>query len=237
MRDLRVEVSLQLEDKADTEHDREIVHDIVFDLGKVLVHFDWDIMFRRLSPHLPAHRGKLLKDDKEGFKRLFLDPLNRLEKGQITFPRFHEISTEILGVSIPIREFHHMWCDIFHPVEEMLDLGRALSRCYRTWLASNTSRAHYEWIMENFPQVAFYRDAALSFELGVMKPSKEYYQKVIELFGLDPPRTVFIDDLHENVQGAIRSEMIGIMFESRERLIQQLHELGVSCGEKTECGS
>jgi FMN phosphatase YigB (HAD superfamily) len=60
-----------------------------------------------------------------------------------------------------------------------------------------------------------------------MKPSPEYYRRAVEMFGIDPVASVFIDDIQENVDAAARSGMIGILFHSREQLLTELHKMGV----------
>ncbi len=96
------------------------------------------------------------------------------------------------------------------------------------WLASNTSRVHYEYILKMFPQVAFYKGAALSFELGVMKPALAYYRKALAKFGIPPKQAVFIDDLEENVEGAIKAGLMGIVFQDRQQLVKDLRSLGIT---------
>jgi glucose-1-phosphatase len=203
------------------------IADILFDLGKVLVTFDWDIALQRLLPHLKEETAREVAKSKENFIGLFRGPGIALEKGQIDFDEFYNDMRNRLGISVGKDEFQYIWCDIFEMNEDMIMLGKELSGKYRTWLVSNTSQAHYRWILEKFPLVAFYRDAALSFELGSMKPSQEYYRGVIDKFGIEPARTVFIDDLPENVVGALRAGMKGIVFRGIEHLVAELKLMGV----------
>jgi len=210
------------------------IRDILFDLGNVLAPFDWEIALRRLAPYLPADRARLLAEDKEGFKALFHAPTVALETGKIGFERFQSMMEKLLGARILPEEFHTLWCDIFRIDEAMVALGRFLSTHYRTWLVSNTSEAHYRWITAKFPRIAFYRGAALSYELGVMKPCIDFYNKVIERFDIDPGAAVFIDDLSENVEAAVRAGMYGIVFQGAEPLLRQLSELGVKAPSRSE---
>jgi glucose-1-phosphatase len=203
------------------------ITDIIFDLGNVLVAFDWAPAYEKLVPHLPPHRARLMKEDKAAFRALFREPARALEMGKIDFSAFHQHMTSVLDAPLGEEEFREIWCNIFSMNKDMVALGRQLSEPYRTWLASNTSRAHYRWVLESFPQVFFYRDAALSFELGVMKPAAEYYERALELFGIERSRSLFIDDLTENVTGAVAAGMNGIVFRNRTELLRQLRHLGV----------
>lgn len=203
------------------------VRDILFDLGKVLVPFDWGIAIGRLEPHLPDEVARLSRHDRSAFERLFHKPAAELEMGQIDFARFHEIMMERLGVAIDPREFRDIWCNIFTLDERMADLAESLATEYGVWLVSNTSRAHWRHIIAKWPRLSFFKGAALSFELHCMKPAPEYYRKAIEMFRIDPAASVFIDDIQENVDAAARTGMIGILYRGRERLLRELHDLGV----------
>jgi FMN phosphatase YigB (HAD superfamily) len=206
---------------------RNVIRDIVFDLGKVLCPFDWAIAHRRLLPHLPFHRAQLLRENPYAFKDLFRESAVALEMGRIDFVSFQHAMEQILGIELDREEFHHIWCDIFSVDDKMVNLGRALSIHYRTWLASNTNKVHYEWILARFPRVAFYRDAFLSYDIGIMKPEPAYYRKLIGKFAIEPARSVFIDDLKENVDAAVVAGMHGIQYHDFTRLQEQLGALGV----------
>lgn len=203
------------------------ITDILFDLGKVLVPFDWNIALQRLLAFLPPYRARLLREDQGAFQDLFYDPAIALERGEIDFNQFHRIMSEVLDAKIPLKQFHLIWCDIFRVNLRMVRLGRALSERYGTWLVSNTSEVHYQWIIGKFPEILFYKGAALSYEMGVMKPDAKYYEKVMSLFRLSAPHCVFIDDMTDNVQGAIRAGMAGIVYKSTDQLIEALESIGI----------
>ena len=200
---------------------------VLFDLGNVLVRFDWDIALRRLTPYLSPELVGVLRNDKQDFNKLFHEPDVALESGRISFDEFHEIMCNRLAIELEKAEFCRIWCDIFQLNEDMVIFGEQLSKKYGTWLVSNTSEAHYRWIINKFPRILFFRGAALSYELGVMKPSEEYYSRLIQKFGIDPFRAVFIDDIQENVDAAINAGIAGIVFHDKQQLMIELEKLGV----------
>ena len=204
-----------------------MIRNILFDLGKVLVPFDREIGLNRLRPHLSGEMSLLLTDDPDAFLGLFQEPAHELETGRMDFDEFASTMQRILGTSVDRDEFRLMWCDIFWLDERVVELGERLSVRYDTYLASNTSQVHYDWILRRFPRVAFYRDAALSYELGVMKPDPAYYEKAVEQFGIDPTESVFIDDRNENVASAVDAGLSGIRFRNHDQLVNELLQLGV----------
>jgi putative hydrolase of the HAD superfamily len=205
-----------------------MIENIVFDLGNVLVPVDRGNAYLRLRPYLPPEMTRLLHEDRESFEDLFRGPAAALETGTVDFHQFRLTMEGILGIELDEDAFQQIWCDMFSVDEEMVALGESLSGVYNTWLASNTSVVHYAWILERFPRVAFYRAAALSYELGAMKPAAAYYEKAIVRLGIEPACSVFIDDSEENVAGAIRAGMHGIVFTNRQRLLGELRSRGIA---------
>ncbi|MEW6530807.1 MAG: HAD family phosphatase [Thermodesulfobacteriota bacterium] len=204
-----------------------MIRDIVFDLGNVLLRVNRPTVYERLTPYLPRDRARLLREDPKAFERLFHSSIAELETGRITFDRFQDQVEEILGMHMDPEEFRFAYCDAFSLDAEMVRLGKALSVRYRTWLASNTSEADYRYILESFPQVSFYRSAALSYKLGVMKPARAYFERTIEQFGIEPKSAIFIDDLEANVQAAMQVGLHGIVFKGYPSLLVELERLGV----------
>lgn len=205
-----------------------MIRHIFFDLGNVLVPLDWNIAFNRLRPYLEAHNPRSSYRTLADVKTVLAQPSVALETGKLEFDQYYEIAKNLLGIRISKDEFQDIWCCIFSVDDNMVALGRALLKKYDVWLASNTSRVHYEYILKMFPQVAFYKGAALSFELGVMKPALAYYKKALAKFGIPAKQAVFIDDLEENVEGAIKAGLMGIVFQDRQQLVKDLRSLGIN---------
>lgn len=205
-----------------------LITDIIFDLGKVIVGFDWNITLKKLSQIAPEEVAEFIRRDTPGFMALLADPADCLERGKLSFEEFHSLLSGKLGLDITVQEFRDMWCDIFWPNHDVIRIGRTLAQRYNVHLMSNTSEAHYDWIIRRFPEVIFYRKAALSYQLRCMKPEPEYYSKALALFDSDPAGALFIDDLQENLDGAAFFGIRTIRFEGSENLINRLKEHGVT---------
>ncbi len=203
------------------------ITDIIFDLGKVIVPFDWEIAFSRLAGRVAPEVARWVTHDRQTFIDKITGPVIDMERGLITFTEFHSLLRDIIGLDASLDEFRDIWCDIFWLNQDVVKLGTELAKRYPCWLMSNTNRAHYEWIMARFPSVVFYRQAALSYKLGFMKPERAYYEKALELFGVNPQRAVFIDDIQENLDGAAVFGIRTIRFENAKSLMRGLNDLGV----------
>lgn len=209
------------------------ITDILFDLGNVLVPFNWEIAFLRLRPFLPEKVVCLMTEDIQSFKTIFHQAAVDMEMGRVDFAQFAVTFSQSLGLRLSVDSLRDIWCNIFWMDENMVELGELLSKKYGTWLVSNTSKVHYQWIVDRFPRVAFFRGAALSYEMGIMKPSPLYYQRVIDMFGIDPGTSLFIDDLAENVYGARQAGFHVIRFKNRYQLLKDFLKVGIGVPRKT----
>src|SRR5215470_5371258 len=95
---------------------------VVFDLGKVLVDFDYTIAARKI-----ASKGKMMAEKIYEFIALsFL--LFKYETGLITRQEFFNAVCEATGYRGDIEEFGEFFADIFFFIEPMVELQSALCK-------------------------------------------------------------------------------------------------------------
>jgi HAD superfamily hydrolase (TIGR01509 family) len=207
-----------------------IVKDVIFDLGNVLVPFDWRIAVIRLLRYLPHDLADKSENDPKSFALVVSDLIEALEIGSIRFYEFHRQVVSRTGLSADLAEFRRIWCDIFRLDHQMVNLGHELSLRYGLWLASNTDEAHYKYIVGKFPELLFYKKAALSYEMGTKKPQRQYFVKALEMFQIKAENAIFIDDILENIEAARELGIVGIQFTTFQSLSELLREYGVVAG-------
>ena len=137
---------------------------VVFDLGKVLLEFDYGIVARRLA----AHSGR----DAEQIRGL-LDQsplLFRLESGQMTNEEFFDEVSSLTGYTGGFGEFANIFGDIFSAIHPMIDLhGQLRARGVPTFIFSNTNELAVRHIRANYAFFAHFTDYIYSHEAGAMK--------------------------------------------------------------------
>src|SRR5699024_5067799 len=101
----------------------------------------------------------------------------------------------------------------------------------------NATAGPVELVAETFhhaPQVApaitQLEDVVVSGCEGLIKPDPAIFEILRERFGLDPVRTVFIDDLPANVEAARSLGFLGLVFTDAPRLRGDLRDLGLLGG-------
>ncbi len=195
---------------------------VVFDLGKVLVDFDYSIAARRI-----ANRGRMTFESITPF--ISQSPLLfRYETGLVTSDQFYEEVCSATGFSGSLDEFCEAFADIFVPIAPMVQLHEALhNQRIPTYIFSNTNELAVRHIRHNFPFFSNFDGYVLSYEQGAMKPDAKIYEVVENMAGRKADEILYLDDRPENVAtGAERGWQI-ILQESPEKSRLAIHELGL----------
>ena len=195
---------------------------IVFDLGNVLIRVDE----ARARARFAARTGKT---DQEIERYFHTTPhAAELALGKLAGRRFYRIVSKDLGFDGTYEEFAEIWSDIFDPIEPMVKLASALATRLPRVILSNTNAIHVERIFADYPFLQEFDEHVLSHEVGFLKPDAAIYRLTLEKCGVEPERTLFVDDLSANVEGARAVGMRAIQFESSEQVRRELTKLGVS---------
>jgi len=173
---------------------------VVFDLGKVLVDFDYTIAGRRLSAQSTMSPAEVQK---------YLDYsplLFRYETGLVTRQEFFDEVRQATGFRGGLAEFGSFFADIFSEIPAMIALHAELRRRgIPTYVFSNTNDLAIEHIRGAFPFFANFDGYILSYEVRAMKPAAKIYEALENLSGKRGAEILYLDDRQENVDaGAAR---------------------------------
>jgi len=168
---------------------------VVFDLGKVLVDFDYSVAARRI-----AARARMDAPDIQAF--IDHSPLLfRFETGRMTRGEFFAEIRSATGFDGTIQEFTEFFSDIFTPIEPMVRLHSELRQAgVPTFIFSNTNELATGHIRSRFPFFSDFDGYILSYEHGSMKPDDPLYDVVETKTGLRGPALLYFDDRPENVK-------------------------------------
>ncbi len=164
----------------------------LFDIGKVLLDFDFEGSLRSFFPPGTA------KVD-ERLPRL-LARKDEFETGAISAEDYTRWAIKVLETDVSSEQFHHAWQQIFTANVPMWQCARKLAtEGHRLILFSNTNAIHCPWIFRAFPEFSVFPEAVLSYQVGAIKPHPEIYQHAITEYALIPGNVIYIDDLPENI--------------------------------------
>jgi HAD superfamily hydrolase (TIGR01509 family) len=200
-----------------------MIRAVVSDLGRVVLWFDHSIFLRKLA----ERAGKSFEDVKAAVHG-DLELLRRFDAGAITPRGFYERVTEIVGADLSYAAFFDMYNDIFSLNEAVVDvLARVKAAGYKTLLLSNTDPERFGFVRRRFPDVRLFDSYVLSYELKLLKPDPAIYLAAARLAGTSPQECVFIDDMEENVKGAVVAGLAGIHYMPTTDLAAELKKLGL----------
>ena len=195
---------------------------IIFDLGNVLIAVDE----ARALDRMAARTGKTRRE-LEGY--VMLTPfMNQLALGELSPQRFYEIVRRDTGLDGDFAEFARIWAEIFTPIEPMIALARQLKGRVTRVILSNTNAIHMDYVFGKFPIVREVEGLVLSHEVGLLKPDPRIYELALQRFGLRAERTVFIDDIPTNVEGARAAGLRGIHCQNPDQVRLELTKLGIA---------
>ena len=203
---------------------------LIFDFGNVVVQFDFHRMGHALGTHLGMTGPDFMTRARE---RGFTDLLKQYESGGLTSPAFEKKLLDMMELNVPSDVFLSAWNDIFWintPVARLIaDLKQ---RGYTLVLGSNTNDMHATFYRQQFSEALTPFDTlVLSHEVGHVKPSSEFYLACARAAGAEPSGCVFIDDMAENVAGAIAAGLRGVQFREIKQLLDDLKDQGVETPE------
>jgi putative hydrolase of the HAD superfamily len=198
------------------------IESVIFDLGNVLVPFDWGIARERMCQRAGCSRREL-----EDY--IVTTPfLIQLELGQLTARQFFEIVARDLRFPGDYEEFAQIWSDIFKIDEAMVELTQRLKGRYRRFVLSNTIPMHIDFILAKWPVLRDFDGHVLSYEVGLMKPDRRIYEVLLRRVGTVATQAVFIDDLPANVEAAAALGLQAVRHRDFATTRAELTKLGVA---------
>jgi glucose-1-phosphatase len=195
---------------------------IIFDLGKVLIDFDFKRAYRALESLCPYPAAEIPK-------RLSTTNLvERFETGLVEPRDFVEQFSGILDLHLDYDHFRRIWSSIFSGILVPESLLEGLAARYRLLLLSNTNALHFEMLRQNYgPMLRHFHHLILSHEVHAMKPQPEIFLAAVERAGCRPEECFYTDDIPAFVEAARQLGIDAVQFESSDQLERELRRRGI----------
>ena len=194
----------------------------IFDLGKVLVDFDYSIAARKIaarSSRSPADLHAFL-----GSSPLLVE----YESGRLTRRQFFEAVRDFTGFAGRLEEFGGFFADIFSEMPAMTALHAELrGRGFKTFIFSNINDLAIEHVRRNFPFFADFDGHIFSCEVGAMKPLPAIYDAMERMCGHAGADLIYMDDRAENIAAGAARGWRAILHETPEKTRAALQAAGV----------
>jgi 2-haloacid dehalogenase len=189
------------------------IRHIVFDIGKVLIHYDPDLPFSRLIPdadkrahffaHVCTHEWNLEQDRGRPWA----------EAEALLIADHPQWEAEIRGFRRHWREMvSHAYDDTVALLHSCIEAGHDVT------MLTNFAADTFVEARQMYPFLNRSRGITVSGEVGLIKPDRAIYALHAETFGLEPEACLFIDDSAANVEGAKAAGWQAVQFTSAEAL-------------------
>src|SRR4051812_49201115 len=195
---------------------------VIFDLGKVIVPFDFTRGYRAMASCCSYQAEEIPK------RLATTDLVTRFETGLVDPEDFVTQLCTLLELQMDYGRFCEIWSSIFLPetlVPESMLMG--LRKRFRLLLLSNTNAIHFRMIQENYPILNQFHEFILSYKVRALKPSPLIYQEAIARAGCAPHECFFTDDIALYVEAAKHAGMDAVQFQSAEQLQKELLARGI----------
>jgi glucose-1-phosphatase len=195
---------------------------ILFDLGKVLVDFNFETGVQALHASCSISR--------DHFEEVLWDEncIRRYERGEISTSEFHEYLRDTASLTMDLPGFCQTWSSVFLPeliVSERLLL--ALKKNYPLILVSNTNEIHIDYVRANYRLLDYFDHEVLSYRVGSLKPDRKIFERAIAVSGLPADALFYTDDREENIEAATQLGIHAHLFRTESGLVEALRKAGV----------
>ncbi|MEM9820433.1 MAG: HAD family phosphatase [Bacteroidota bacterium] len=196
---------------------------IIFDLGKVLIHWDPRNLYRKIFTD---------EEEMEYFLREVCSPdWNEAQDAgrtwaegvflaQNQFPKYHK----------EIAAFEKRWPEMLDgAVEGTVDILKTIhsQQRHRLYALTNWSRETFPIARAQFDFLNLFAGILVSGEEMMKKPDPRIYQLLLDRYQITAKESVFIDDSERNVEGARKMGIPSILFVSPQQLKRDLLDFGV----------
>jgi putative hydrolase of the HAD superfamily len=194
---------------------------VIFDWGGVLIDNPVEEMI--------LYSARALTVDPDVLRPSFLMHKGLLQDGRISEKMFwHRVCGDLKAVKPPGSSLlDEAFRAVYREREDVFALAAGLhARGYRTAVCSNTEAPSVTFFHEkNYPM---FDAAVFSCREGVSKPDPKIYGTVLDRLGARPGTALFIDDSPENIEGAEKAGMVGLLFQDLSQLRRDCRALALN---------
>jgi len=205
------------------------VANILFDFGNVIIDIDSAGAFDRIA----AFRSEEVEE--EVYRTKIIDLAERLEVASISSDYFIRGVLSLATPEIKYTDVLDAWNSMLVGIPKyrfgMLD---SLRQNFNLLMLSNTNQLHIAWVQEHLESIhgiddfetRFFHDVYYSHIIKARKPDAGAFHHVIEQSLITPEKTLFIDDVQENLDTAASMGFQVMLSPPEEEIAETLKILG-----------
>jgi epoxide hydrolase-like predicted phosphatase len=192
---------------------------IVLDYGGVLS--------KPQNPDNVNNMLQILSQDDNEFRKAYQSNRGNYDNGQLSGVEYWHGIIQHFGlepndsqVTNLIREDIKSWTQINDPMIQFIKESRG--KVHKLAIISNMTIDTLAFMKKHFQWLELFDELIYSCEIGKNKPDQRMYEACLSRLEIPPRECLFVDDLLENVHGAMQSGMAVIHFKSFFQFRQEL---------------
>ena len=194
---------------------------LLFDVGNIILGVDFQRVF--------SHWAKSAECDVARFYQAWTTDTayEAHEVGRIDFSDYCKHLAELFDITLTEDAWRAGWNDLWTtPLHGVINRLPALAERYDLYAFSNTNPTHEAYFRTHYDaELAHFAEVFTSSSLQLRKPDIAAYHAVCKKIGSPPHNTLFIDDNHENIQGAEDAGLQAHWCQSEDQVVTLLDQL------------
>jgi len=204
------------------------IKNLIFDLGGVILDLSID--------HTLQSFATLSGFDKKRIDQLYATAPEFLsyETGLITDDEFRAFVRKVYSITCSSDDIDITWTAMLRglPIRKLQLLER-LKEKFNVFLLSNTNSIHLKYINESLLPATvqkkltldnYFHRAYYSHVMKKRKPNADIFEQVLVENGLKPEETLFLDDNHDNIEGAKKLGIRTALVNTPDFMLDYFHE-------------
>ena len=149
--------------------------------------------------------------------------VKHLEVGEWTLEHFWNVMQEETGMKADYLEFETLYLGSIRENVAMYDFFPTIPRAFKVGLLSNNYPVVHEKLQAD-PRWSRFDTMVFSNLIGVKKPDPVSFRKLSEAVGVPPEKSIFVDDVEENLVAARALGFSTILYSAleHERFLSEL---------------
>ena len=186
---------------------------VVFDVGNVLLSWKAQELLDRIVPERPDLHAELAE-------RVFRSPYwSMRDRGSATVEEvITAMSLRVPELKPYIRHIMKEWIDLPAIPEGVETLKRCKEHGMKLYALTNYADKEFAYACEQHDFFKLFDGFLVSGREHTIKPGLDIYRLLISRFGLDPARSLFIDDSLMNIEAALESGLQALHYNKDGKL-------------------
>jgi epoxide hydrolase-like predicted phosphatase len=166
--------------------------------------------------------------EKAEFVMFKSEEMKQLKHGKILENEFWDFAREYWNIQKSDQEFKDILASgysIDKSVEKVV--LQAKEKGYKTCICSNNFHSRIESLENKFKFLKNFDVQIFSYKVGVTKPDKKIFEKLIEAAQVNPSEIIYSDDNEEKLKGALELGINAFVYDGHGEFLMNLEKLGI----------